>query len=121
MIPAAARYLLFVGAVIIIDQAMKVAVLALSLPYTEGALYHPLLALAVTLGALWGLLKSPSAGLALIVGGGLSNLTDVAVHGQVLDIFVVKNLTFNLADVFIFLGFLIVAAHYFRRTKYKAQ
>jgi signal peptidase II len=47
-------------------------------------------------------------GLSLIVGGGLSNVIDRILYNGVVDFQILKITAFNLADIFIIVGFLIV-------------
>ena len=115
------RLLALIISVVVVDQGLKLAAVAFHLPYLQGELYHPLLALAVTVVALWGLGKYPSSGLALIVGGGGSNLLDLLVRQQVLDIFTVKNFAFNLADICIVAGFLVILGEIFYGSSSRAK
>ena len=104
--------LLAIAAVVFADQALKVVLPTLGTPYLASNLYHPLLALGITVLALILSLRGSSLSLALIIGGGVSNLIDVALRDYVIDTFVVKNFGFNLADVSILIGFLGILRAY---------
>lgn len=62
-------------------------------------------------------------GISLIVGGGLSNLIDRCQYGYVVDYFSfnfgkkLKNIVFNLADMFIFIGSILCIVSQFRKGK----
>lgn len=90
---------------ILVDQVAKALIVHFNLPYYSGHLYQPFIAVAVIAGLLVALRKDYSIGLILILSGGISNCLDFIVRENIIDILVIKNLFFNLADVFIVLGF----------------
>lgn len=68
----------------------------------------------IGLGITYAIIKSDyiiKIGLALLTGGALSNIFDRIQRGKVVDYFAFKwkpNLIFNLADMFVFLGCLLI-------------
>lgn len=63
-------------------------------------------------------------GLALCLGGGISNMADRVKHGYVIDYFsfnckALRSIVFNLADMFIFLGsfFILLSSLFFSKVK----
>lgn len=90
--------------------------IAFGIPFPEGLLLGLIITLLVVL--VWYYRKSRSVvvflSLSLIIGGALSNLIDRIFRGAVIDyISVFVWPTFNLADVSITLGVLILALHEF--------
>lgn len=55
--------------------------------------------------------------LALIIGGGISNLVDRLVHGYVVDFINVYSLRFNTADIAIVAGVLLISVSFFRQDR----
>lgn len=80
----------------------------------------PLMVVSALAGALAALMDNKDAllerlGLAIAIGGAISNIYDRLVRGYVVDYFSIrwkglKNVVFNLGDIFIFLGGSLVAA-----------
>lgn len=80
----------------------------------------PLMVVSALVGALAALLDRREAlvekiGLAVTIGGAISNLYDRIFRGYVVDYFSIqwkglKNVVFNLGDIFIFLGSLLIVA-----------
>ena len=78
----------------------------------------PLMVISAMAGALCALLQdkgktAQKAGIAIIIGGALSNLYDRVVRGYVVDYFSIewepiKQVVFNLGDMFVFLGSTII-------------
>lgn len=78
----------------------------------------PLMVISAMAGALCALLQdkgktAQKAGIAIIIGGALSNLYDRVVRGYVVDYFSIewepiKKVVFNLGDMFVFLGSTII-------------
>lgn len=113
------------GAIIIasigIDQALKAGLVgdaaALPNPYGPFSISLPG---GVWVGVSTGILLmlawymvykttgTPRAGLALIVGGGISNVIDRLFRGHVVDFIEIHNAAFNTADVSIAIGVLLI-------------
>lgn len=78
----------------------------------------PLLVISAMAGALCALCQdkgktAQKAGIAIVIGGAISNLYDRVVRGYVVDYFSIewepiKNVVFNLGDMFVFLGSAVI-------------
>ena len=83
----------------------------------------PLMVISAMAGALCALLQgkgktAQKAGLAIVIGGALSNLYDRIVRGYVVDYFSIeweplKKVVFNLGDMFVFLGSAVIVLEQF--------
>lgn len=83
----------------------------------------PLMVISAMAGALCALLQgkgktAQKAGLAIIIGGALSNLYDRVVRGYVVDYFSIeweplKKVVFNLGDMFVFIGSAVIVLEQF--------
>lgn len=83
----------------------------------------PLMVISAMAGALCVLLQgkgktAQKAGLAIIIGGALSNLYDRVVRGYVVDYFSIeweplKKVVFNLGDMFVFIGSAVIVLEQF--------
>lgn len=92
------------AALILIDQSLKAWVIYSGLPSYPGHLYSLWLAGAILAALLITLKGQWSWGVVLVLSGGISNTLDLAFRHKVVDIVVLKNLFFNIADVEIVLG-----------------
>ena len=80
----------------------------------------PLMVISAMAGALAAMMQDKGKtgeklGLSLVMGGALSNLYDRVVRGYVVDYFSIewnrlKNVVFNLGDMFVFLGSAVIVA-----------
>lgn len=78
----------------------------------------PIMVVSALAGALCALLQdkgktAQKAGIAMVIGGALSNLYDRVVRGYVVDYFTIekdplKKVVFNLGDMFVFLGSAVI-------------
>lgn len=83
----------------------------------------PLMVISAMAGALCALLQgkgktAQKAGLAIVIGGALSNLYDRVVRGYVVDYFSIeweplKKVVFNLGDMFVFIGSAVIVLEQF--------
>ena len=66
--------------------------------------------------------KKTYVALSLVVAGAIGNLIDKLFRGYVLEFIVIKSLSFNIADVFIVLGWILMALFFAMYTyKYKKE
>lgn len=95
-------------ALILADQSVKAWVLYTGLPSYPGHFYSSWVALFVLTGLLLAFKQRSSAGMIFILSGGISNILDMVLRHMVVDIIVLKNLAFNLADVEIAIGVVLI-------------
>lgn len=116
--------------IILLDQSSKWCVVKLGWPifynqrwlfgllgdsvWLQGVVYCLLLGLIVYWKRRETMASLTKLGLLLIIGGGMSNQIDKIWRGEVIDFIDIKILpVFNLADVLITLGAILIVYHYF--------
>lgn len=65
--------------------------------------------------------QSIKYGLILIAAGGLSNGVDRVIHGSIIDVARIGNLTLNMADIYIVIGAIVIMKGIWEKDKALAK
>jgi len=104
------KYLWLVGLAIGVDQLVKYIAQSGEQAIHQGSILSIPVAIIVLIWALLFAKNSANIGLSLLIAGGISNTIDAVALQSVRDIFIVKNVAFNMADIAVITGAAIIVS-----------